>query len=151
MKKIAFVVSIVGMSMGLSGLAQASTTAVAADQSASTKICMAAIQGNKIRFDQAIKNSGLTKRYVVNELKCNGLPVSEFAEKFQSPLANKADKFIAQDNTYATKICMAAASGNKHQFNRAVADTGVSKLYVLKTLTCNGMSVEQFVEKHTDA
>lgn len=102
-------VAVIGMTLGLAGIASASTEFVATDNAVGTKICVAAVQGSKFKLREAIEDAGVSKRYVANEMKCNGVPIVEFvaqhsqnAESINSFIAGnkyKSDAFIASVNT----------------------------------------------------
>jgi hypothetical protein len=146
MKKFLMVSAFVSMSLGLAATANASVELVPADSSASTKICIAAAQGNKFKVARAIEYAGVTKSYVNQEVTCNGVAINDFAAQYHN--TNDQAQFVATDGSVSSKICIAAAQGNKLKFNRLIDQAGISKRYVSQKMTCNGMPVEEFVAEY---
>ncbi len=148
MKKLLMLSAVVSMSLGLAATANASVELVAADDSASTKICIAAAQGKKFKVSRATKEAGLTKQYVNQEMTCNGMPINDFAAQY--PVTYDQAQFVATDSSVSSKICIAAAKGNKLQVNKLIDQAGISKQYVAQELTCNGIPVAQFVAEYSE-
>ena len=147
MKKFLMISGLVSMSLGMAATANASVEFVPADTSASTKICIAAAEGNKFKVDRTIEYAGVTKRYVKQEMTCNGMPINDFAAQYHS--TNVLEQFVATDGSVSSKICIAAAQGNKLDFNRLIEKAGINKRYVMQKITCNGMPVEEFVAEYS--
>lgn len=66
------------------GMANASSEVVPSDNYVTTNICVVATQGNKLKLLYAIKNSGLRKSYIANNVKCNKLNIIAFIEEHGS-------------------------------------------------------------------
>ena len=88
MKAIAKVLMIVGVSVAGMGFAQADTKLVAADDAVTSDICVVAAEGSKMKLHKAIKDVGLTRDYVANNVKCNGMPIVEFVEQYGDNVAS---------------------------------------------------------------
>ena len=65
----------------------------ATNQSLSTKICITAAQGDRLKLSKALKNSGLSKRYVAEKMQCNDLSFVAFVEQYGKN-AEKINNFI---------------------------------------------------------
>ncbi|MEG3766870.1 DUF3718 domain-containing protein [Alteromonas sp. 14N.309.X.WAT.G.H12] len=63
-------------------------------------------------------------------------------------LANAGTQIVAADDSVTSEICVSAATGSKYKLKSAMEKARVDKEYVLEKLTCNGMSVIEFVEQH---
>lgn len=146
MKRFLMVSALVSMSLGMAATANASVELVPADGSASTKICIAAAEGNKFKVDRSIEYAGVTKRYVNQEMTCNGMPIKDFAAQYHA--TNDPAQFVATDGSMSSKICIAAAQGNKLDFHRLIERAGINKRYVTQKITCNGMPVAEFVAEY---
>ncbi|MDP2561348.1 DUF3718 domain-containing protein [Psychrobium sp. 1_MG-2023] len=92
MKTLTAILSTLTLTIGLTGAVNAATLE-ATDNSASTNICMKAAQGKKVALHHAIKESKLSKDYVVNKLSCNDLSITAFvAQHGSSP--QKINKYL---------------------------------------------------------
>lgn len=81
---------LITLSLSLTANAHAAEV-VAQDNTQVTKLCVTAAQGNRAAMHNAIKNSGYSKRYVVNNIKCNDLPMTDFIAQYgKSPEAMNA-------------------------------------------------------------
>jgi hypothetical protein len=60
-----------------SAQAKSNKTFTAADQTVSTKLCLTAISGNRPAMHSKMKDYGVSKRYVYNNVQCNeqALPI----------------------------------------------------------------------------
>ena len=54
----------------------------AADKSTITHLCMTAVSGNRAAMHNKIKESGLTRKYVANNIQCNGENILVFIDKY---------------------------------------------------------------------
>ena len=54
-----------------------------------TKICIAAAEGKKTRLNRIINQSGLSRDYITNKVKCNNIDITAFVNKH-----GKSPKFI---------------------------------------------------------
>ncbi len=68
------------LSLTVTGIANASNL-VATNDSISTELCMTAAAGNRVAMQKAIKQSGLSKSFVVYNVKCNDQHITEFVAK----------------------------------------------------------------------
>lgn len=57
-------------------------TLQATDKSLSTNLCMKAAQGNRAVMHNAIKESGLSKSFVVYNIQCNNQNITEFVAQY---------------------------------------------------------------------
>ena len=67
-----------------------------------TQICVAAAEGHRARLYKTIKDSGLSKIYVANEVKCNDQPITAFVTQHgKSPEAinTMLNKYRKNKNT----------------------------------------------------
>ncbi|GEA12790.1 DUF3718 domain-containing protein [Alteromonas sp. KUL49] len=109
MKTFTKTLAVVGMTFGLAGVASANVEFVPSDDTASTNICVSAVQGSKSNLRDAIEDAGVTKRYVATKMTCNDMPVVEFVAQFsENPEAindyitngkYNSSSFIASVNT----------------------------------------------------
>ncbi len=77
--------ALITLSLSLTATASA-TDIVAKDDTRATKLCLTAVQGNRAAMYNAIKASGYSKHYVVNNIKCNNQHITEFvAQHGKSP------------------------------------------------------------------
>ena len=63
-------------------------------------------------------------------------------------VANANPVLVSTDNSQSTEICMAAASGSKLQLRQAIKDTGLTKQKVNNLISCNGLTLVDFVEAY---
>ena len=77
MNNLSKVLATMTMPLAIAGMANASEL-VAADNSVSTKLCMAASQSSRITMLNAIKGSGLSKSYIIYNVKCNDQNITDF-------------------------------------------------------------------------
>lgn len=75
------------LSLSLVATANAANV-VAKDDSRATKLCVTAAQGNRAAMHNAIKTSGYSKRFIVNNIKCNDQNFGDFVAQYgKSPEA----------------------------------------------------------------
>ena len=77
-------ISVTAIILSSIGLASASNVMIPADNYVTTKLCLVASEGSKTRLSKAIKNSGLSKHYVTQNVKCNELNLVNFIEQYGS-------------------------------------------------------------------
>ncbi|MEP0356008.1 DUF3718 domain-containing protein [Paraglaciecola sp.] len=70
------------------GMANAATEYVAADDYVTSKLCVVATEGSKMRLSQAIEKTGLTKRFVVENITCNNQNLITFVEQHGTNVDN---------------------------------------------------------------
>lgn len=79
----------------MSGMANASiTTFEKNDNSISTEICVAAVEGNVNQIRKFIKSPGLNKNLITKKLKCNGDSLHNFLIK-HGQQSNKVAKYLS--------------------------------------------------------
>ena len=66
MKAFTKTLAVVGMSFGAMGMANASPELTPADTAVTSKICVTAATGSKLKLRNALEDAGLTKHYVEN-------------------------------------------------------------------------------------
>ena len=54
----------------------------------------------------------------------------------------------AADDSVTSNLCVAAATGNKWKLHKELKLSAVDKQYVASEMTCNGMSVAEFVDQY---
>jgi len=59
-----------------------------------------------------------------------------------------ASTFEATNNLITTKICIAAAEGNKARLNRIINQSGLSRAYITNKVKCNDIDITAFVNKY---
>ncbi len=90
MKTFTKVLATLTLSLSVAGMANASIL-IAKDSSVSTELCMKAASSNKFALNKAIKSSGLSKSFVVNNIKCNEKNITEFVSQHgKSPVKMNA-------------------------------------------------------------
>lgn len=55
---------------------------VGADNYQLTQVCMKALQGNRAAFHAHLKERNYSRKYVANNVLCNGEPIVEFVDKY---------------------------------------------------------------------
>jgi hypothetical protein len=60
--------------------------------------------------------------------------------------AQASTEFVAADNAVTSDICVAAAKGKKIKLHEAIKDSGLTRGFVEKNVTCNEMPIVEFVE-----
>ena len=68
------------LSLSTIGMANAADSLFAADESVSSKLCVVAAQGSKIQLHKSIKDSGLSKRYIAENVTCNDQNILAFVQ-----------------------------------------------------------------------
>ena len=81
MQTLTKVLTTLTVSLTLTGMASA-TTLVAKDHSISTELCMTAASGNRATLNNSIKNSGLSKSFIVYNIKCNSQSITDFVAQY---------------------------------------------------------------------
>ncbi len=79
----------------------------ATNNSITTQICIAAVEDNKSKLRNTIKENRLAKSYVSNEIKCNDLHIMEFVAKYsKSPakINNLLSKYKKKTTTHVTVL-----------------------------------------------
>jgi len=81
MKTLTKTLAVMTFSLATIGMANAATI-VAADNSLSTKLCVIAAQGSKIKMHLAVKDSHLSKSFIVDKIQCNDQSFLSFVEQY---------------------------------------------------------------------
>jgi len=81
MNKLTKVLTTLTMSLTVVGMANASTL-IAKDNSIATELCMKAASGNRVSMNNAILDSGLSRTFVVYNVKCNNTDITDFVEQY---------------------------------------------------------------------
>ena len=84
MKNIAKTIAIATLTLSSIGFAHANPILVPGDDYVTTELCLIASQGNKTKLVNAIRNAGLKKHYVAQNVKCNEQNIVEFVEQYGS-------------------------------------------------------------------
>ncbi|MBO1255484.1 DUF3718 domain-containing protein [Alteromonas sp. 5E99-2] len=107
MKTLTKVITTTVLTLSAIGFASASEQLVPTDSFTGTKLCVVAAKGNKLKLNRAINKSGMSKRYIVENLKCNGMDLVSFVEQHGSN-SHKINTFLAgkgySKNTGTTDI-----------------------------------------------
>ncbi len=84
MKTLTKVIATTVLTLSTIGVANAATQLVATDNLTGTKLCIAAASGSKLKLSREIKNSGLRKHHIVENVKCNDMDLVSFVEQYGS-------------------------------------------------------------------
>lgn len=106
MKTFTKVVMVAGLTFGAMAAAQADTQFVAADDAVTSEICVVAANGNKMKLHKAIKDAGLTRGFVEDNVTCNDMPIVEFVEQYGENVA-KINRYITAGDYAGTLISRA--------------------------------------------
>ncbi|MAQ00656.1 MAG: hypothetical protein CL586_00750 [Alteromonadaceae bacterium] len=106
MKTFTKIVMVAGLTFGAMATAQANSQFVAADDAITSEICVVAANGNKMKLHKAIKDAGLTRGFVEDNVTCNELPIVEFVEQYGENVA-KINRYITAGDYTGTLISRA--------------------------------------------
>ncbi|MEP4298939.1 MAG: DUF3718 domain-containing protein [Paraglaciecola sp.] len=89
------------------GMANAATEYVAADDYMTSKLCVAATEGSKLKLSKAIEKTGLSKRFIVENVTCNNQEMTSFVEQHGTNVDNinnylTAGKYSQNQETIAS-------------------------------------------------
>lgn len=70
----------IALTLSTIGMANAANAVVAADDSVTTKLCVTAAEGSRIQLHKAIEDSGLSKKYIAQNVTCNDQNILEFVQ-----------------------------------------------------------------------
>ena len=90
-------IAVTTLTLSSIGLVSAANVVVPADDYITTNLCVVATEGNKTKLSHAIKKAGLSKRYVVKNVKCNELNITAFIEQYGSNV-EKMNNFLTRVN-----------------------------------------------------
>jgi len=94
-KNTATFIATITLSIAAISSANAATEHYAADDQASSKICVAATTGSKFKLGNAIDNAQVDKKFVVKSVKCNGQDILSFVAA-NGKNVNKVSNFLTQ-------------------------------------------------------
>ena len=66
-------------------------------------------------------------------------------------MANATSKLVAADDYVTSKVCVAAAGESKIQLHKEIEDSGLSKKFIAKNVTCNKQNILAFVQEFGDS
>ncbi|MGV2873913.1 DUF3718 domain-containing protein [Colwellia sp. E150_009] len=81
-QKMIKALTVITLTLSTMGVANATSNVVTADDYVTSKICVAAAGESKIKLRNVIKDSGLSKRFVVNKVTCNDQNILEFVQEY---------------------------------------------------------------------
>ncbi len=70
------------MKSRITAIAIASVEFKPTDDSVTSNLCVAAATGNRWKLHEQIKESALDKKYVAQDMTCNGLSVAAFVDQY---------------------------------------------------------------------
>ncbi|WP_353372815.1 DUF3718 domain-containing protein [Aliiglaciecola sp. NS0011-25] len=111
MNTLTKVIATAALTLASIGVVNASNVVVPADNYVTSNLCAVATEGSKIKMSQAIKKSGLSKRYVATKVTCNDLQFMTFIEQYGSN-ANDMNDFLT-GGKYSNTTDMAAVTSHK--------------------------------------
>ncbi len=82
MKSRITAIAIVALTSVFTGSALASVEFKPTDDSVTSNLCVAAATGNRWKLHEQIKESALDKKYVAQDMTCNGLSVAAFVDQY---------------------------------------------------------------------
>lgn len=114
------------LSLSTIGMANAADSLFAADDSVSSKLCVVAAQGSKIQLHKSIKDSGLSKSYIAENVTCNDQNILAFVQDYAED-PDKMNNVLTNGkfNTNVEIIDLAAANTKKQLFGKLKPEHGV--------------------------
>ncbi len=93
---------ITSVSLGLTGISTVvqAKTVLAANNSLVTQLCVTASAGNRAAMHNAIKSSGFSRRYIAENVTCNGKNIINFIDQY----GRNAEAMINTLNRSATRV-----------------------------------------------
>jgi hypothetical protein len=82
MKLLTKITVISALTLSVIGVASAEPVLVPADSNVTSKLCVAAAQGKKVKLAREIRKAHLTKYFVIEKVKCNDLSITAFVEQY---------------------------------------------------------------------
>ncbi|MEP4891778.1 MAG: DUF3718 domain-containing protein [Aliiglaciecola sp.] len=108
MKTLTKVIATAALTLSSIGIVSAASVIVPADSYITSNLCVVATEGSKVKLSQAIKKSGLSKRYVASEVTCNDLELTTFIEQYGSNVT-EMNNFLTSGK-YSNTTDMAAVT-----------------------------------------
>lgn len=65
-------------------------------------------------------------------------------------VANASTKVVAADDYITSKLCVVAAEKSKIQLHNFIKESGLSKQFIAKNVTCNDQNILEFVQEHAE-
>lgn len=110
MRRFSKILLVSGLSLGLTTAASANSAFVAADDNITSQICVVALEGSKAKLNRVLKQTRLTKQYIVDNVTCNGTPITEFvAQNGSNP--NSINAYITNGD-YSASDFIASVNSN---------------------------------------
>ena len=81
-KTLATTIATTVLTLSSIGAANAATHVIAADNYITSKICEAASGNSKIKLHTTIKNSGLSKKFIAENVNCNDQNILSFVQEY---------------------------------------------------------------------
>jgi len=94
------VVASVGLTLVSMSAAVQAETVIAANNSLATQLCVTASAGNRAAMHNAIKSSGFSRRYVAENVICNGKNIINFIDQY----GKNSEAMINTLNRSATRV-----------------------------------------------
>lgn len=91
MKLLTKITAVSLLSLSVLGAANAESVIVPSDNYVTSKLCVAAAQGNKAKLARAMKTANLSKDFVIEEVKCNQLSFITFVEQYGTEVSEIND------------------------------------------------------------
>ncbi|MFT6267262.1 MAG: hypothetical protein ACJAVV_000052 [Alphaproteobacteria bacterium] len=82
MKLLTKITVISVLTFSVLGIVNAAPVLVPTDNYVTSKLCVAAAQGNKVKLAREIKNAHLSKDFVIKNVKCNDLSFTAFVDQY---------------------------------------------------------------------
>ena len=97
MKLLTKITAISVLTLSVIGVASAETVLVPADSNVTSKLCVAAAQGKKMKLAREIRKAHLTKYFVSEKVKCNDISITAFVEQYGKN-ADKINDYLSNAN-----------------------------------------------------
>ncbi|MFT4652402.1 MAG: hypothetical protein ACJA0G_000390 [Kangiellaceae bacterium] len=104
MKLLTKVTVISALTFSLAGIANAGSALETTDNYITSKLCVAAAQGDKAKLARGMKSARLSKSYVINKMKCNNLSFTTFVDKYGTKTDEVFDYLISSKYSKEQKV-----------------------------------------------
>lgn len=119
-----------------------------------SKLCVNAANGTQTIAEIA-KQVGISEQSLDRTIKCNGVGITAFADKFSKIKASNVDtitdKNFSLTSLYANdsaELCVLAAAGDMDKLQRVIRSQGMNLKYIVRHQKCNQMSFVDFVNQY---
>ncbi|NVK26303.1 MAG: DUF3718 domain-containing protein [Gammaproteobacteria bacterium] len=92
------------------GAVNAAPRVIAADNYITSKICAAASGSSSVKLHKVIKDAGLTKQYVVDNVQCNDQNIVSFVSEYGENAEKMVDKLT--QGKYKTQVKVTDLASN---------------------------------------